>query len=262
MIADYFFVRRGELDAERPLPARRRLRVSPAASTGSRWRALASAWRPACPGFLAALRGVPGDCRSSATMYNWAWFVGFAAVRVDLRRWNASRSAGAAAGREQLVPSRNALTDEQLASELRRHRAAAHERRGAARGQQMPVLLRRPLHHRVSHAHRRPRVHQEDRQRESARFGPRDSGRQSVWALLRPGMSGRGAVRGRVRPERSRRAADQDRSAAAACDRQGAGAASGSCSSPADRPASAWRSSAPVLPVSRARATCGAAGTR
>ena len=95
------------------------------------------------------------------------------------------------------------LPDEQLARELRRDRAAAHPRRGAARGEHLPLLLRRALHHRLPHPHRRPRLHQEDRQRQPARRRPRHPRRQSVRPLLRPRLPRRGAVRGRLRPQSS-----------------------------------------------------------
>ena len=75
MIADYFFVRRGELmlnDLYKRHGAYEYAR-------GVNWialGALAIGVAPSLPGFVSALRGVP-ETGVFGTIYNWAWFVGF-----------------------------------------------------------------------------------------------------------------------------------------------------------------------------------------
>ena len=75
MIADYFFVRRGELvlnDLYKRHGAYEYAR-------GFNWvaiGALAIGVAPSLPGFASALRGVP-ETGVFGTIYNWAWFVGF-----------------------------------------------------------------------------------------------------------------------------------------------------------------------------------------
>ena len=75
MIADYFFVRRGEL----VLDDLYRRAGAYEYSRGFNWvaiGALALGVAPSLPGFAAALRGIP-ERGVFGTIYNWAWFVGF-----------------------------------------------------------------------------------------------------------------------------------------------------------------------------------------
>jgi NCS1 family nucleobase:cation symporter-1 len=75
MIADYFFVRRGELNVNDLYKRHGAYEYS----RGFNWiamGALAIGVAPSLPGFLAALRGVP-ETGVFGTIYNWAWFVGF-----------------------------------------------------------------------------------------------------------------------------------------------------------------------------------------
>jgi NCS1 family nucleobase:cation symporter-1 len=75
MIADYFFVRRGELVLN-DLYKRHGVYEY---SRGFNWiaiGALALGVAPSLPGFASALRGVP-ETGVFGTLYNWAWFVGF-----------------------------------------------------------------------------------------------------------------------------------------------------------------------------------------
>ncbi|HET8712799.1 MAG TPA: NCS1 family nucleobase:cation symporter-1 [Gemmatimonadales bacterium] len=76
MIADYFFVRRGELVLN-DLYKRHGVYEY---SRGLNWiaiGALAVGVAPSLPGFLAALRGQPAG-GFFGSIYNWAWFAGFA----------------------------------------------------------------------------------------------------------------------------------------------------------------------------------------
>ncbi|MGE5802016.1 MAG: NCS1 family nucleobase:cation symporter-1 [Gemmatimonadota bacterium] len=75
MIADYFFVRRGEL-ALNDLYTRHGVYEY---ARGINWialGALALGVAPSLPGFVSALRGVP-ETGVFGTFYNWAWFAGF-----------------------------------------------------------------------------------------------------------------------------------------------------------------------------------------
>jgi nucleobase:cation symporter-1, NCS1 family len=75
MIADYFVLRRGGLDTD----ALYRRGGPYEYAGGFNWIAIAALLAgvlPNLPGFLAALRGAPTS-PLFATIYNWAWFVGF-----------------------------------------------------------------------------------------------------------------------------------------------------------------------------------------
>ena len=75
MIADYFFVRRGELTVD-DLYKRNGVYEYALGFNPSAILALLLGVVPSLPGFLAALRGVPLH-GPFGTIYNWAWFVGF-----------------------------------------------------------------------------------------------------------------------------------------------------------------------------------------
>ena len=97
MIADYFFVRRGELILNDLYKRHGAYEYR----HGFNWiaiGALAVGVAPSLPGFIAALRGVP-ETGLFGTVYNWAWFVGFllsALVYVIAMRLGAgSRERGA-----------------------------------------------------------------------------------------------------------------------------------------------------------------------
>jgi NCS1 family nucleobase:cation symporter-1 len=75
MIADYFFVRRGELVLNDLYTRRGAYEYF----RGVNWiaiGALALGVAPSLPGFVSALRGVP-EQGVFGTIYNWAWFAGF-----------------------------------------------------------------------------------------------------------------------------------------------------------------------------------------
>jgi NCS1 family nucleobase:cation symporter-1 len=96
MIADYFFVRRGELivnDLYKRHGAYEYRR-------GFNWialSALAAGVAPSLPGFIAALQGQPAGGMFGA-IYNWAWFVGFllsAGIHVLGMRLTSAQRGGA-----------------------------------------------------------------------------------------------------------------------------------------------------------------------
>ena len=75
MIADYFMLRRGELNVDDLYNRHGAYEYS----RGFNWVAIGALTLgvlPSLPGFVAALRGVP-ETGVFGTIYNWAWFVGF-----------------------------------------------------------------------------------------------------------------------------------------------------------------------------------------
>ena len=75
MIADYFVLRRGELNVDDLYNRHGAYEYS----RGFNWVAIGALTLgvlPSLPGFVAALRGVP-ETGVFGTIYNWAWFVGF-----------------------------------------------------------------------------------------------------------------------------------------------------------------------------------------
>ena len=72
---------------------------------------------------------------------------------------------------------------------------AANERAtGGYRSGALPLLLRCALYRRLSHPHRRSRLHKENLHRQSARFGAGDSLRQYSGPQLRPRLPHRGSM--------------------------------------------------------------------
>ena len=105
------------------------------------------------------------------------------------------------------APSRNGAEafPRSIREELRRNRARADSQPGCHRSRAVPLLLRRALHARLPHAHRRSRLHQEDFHRQSARLRARDSFREYSRPQLRARLPHGSALRGRLRDARKGR---------------------------------------------------------
>src|SRR5436309_13400923 len=145
MIADYFVVRRGQLNVN-DLYTRDGAYEYARGFNPVAIAALALGVAPSLPGFVAALRGVPLTT-VFGMIYNWAWFVGF--LVAGLLYCAGMRVTGVPVREPTDVPvtardCRPGAAEQRTArAKLRRHCAAAHQRCRAARSQQVSDLPRR-----------------------------------------------------------------------------------------------------------------------
>src|SRR5258705_162911 len=100
--------------------------------------------------------------------------------------------------------------------DARRTPAAANAQRSCRRSSTLPDVLRRPVHPRLSHAHRHTQVHQENCDGEFARLCACHSGVESARRHLRACVPGAGIVRRRLCSRRGAQA-DRHRQASATC---------------------------------------------